>query len=105
MKKKHSANAANAKMNMSNDSGYIARRFGGAETAGSEADESHVANSEAPAVRRKVSAITPRGEVQLFMLSFVRTAGHSLELETAATICDELTTVRTNARTYNFNIN
>lgn len=31
------------------------RRFGGAETAGSEADESHVANSEALNVRRRVS--------------------------------------------------
>lgn len=31
-----------------------ARKIGGAETAGSEADESHVANSEAPNIRRKV---------------------------------------------------
>lgn len=42
----------NKQMNMNKDPAF--KRFGGAETAGSEADESHVANSEAPQLRSKV---------------------------------------------------
>jgi hypothetical protein len=70
----------------------IPRKFGGAETAGSEADESHVANSEAPMIRRKVSRSATLHVSS--SLSDRPHSGHQFFLTTQAAIYDFTATVR-----------